>query len=121
MSKGRLLRFVLTLYACLPFGMSWAANINTHTSTKSNPKKVSETPRTRRRIHHLAKSRTTNLTRVSATTHRRRRYYERFTASSFPDQIGQFRKLSLTVFRPLPRFWDAPQSIVCYASPDYAS
>src|SRR5438309_267069 len=88
MSKGRLLRFVLTLYACLPFGMSWAANINTHTSTKSNSKKVSETPRTRRRIHHLVKSRTTNLTRVSATTHRRRRYYERFHMSSFAEDIS---------------------------------
>jgi Methyltransferase domain len=48
-------------------------------------------------------------------------HVQRFTAGSFPDQIGHFRKLSLTVFRPLPRFWDAPQSIVCYASPDYAS
>jgi penicillin-binding protein 2 len=89
MFKGRLFRLVLTLCACLPFaGMSWAANINTHTSTKSNSKKVSETPRTRRRIHHLAKSRTTTLTRVSATTHHRRRYYERFHMSSFAEDIG---------------------------------
>jgi hypothetical protein len=48
-------------------------------------------------------------------------HVQRFTAGSFPKQIGQFRKPSLTVFRPLPRFWDAPQSIVCYASRDYAS
>src|SRR4029077_11566913 len=89
MFKGRLLRFVLTLCACLPFaGMSWAANINTHTSTKSNSKKVSETPRTRRRIHHLAKSRGATVTRVSATTHRRRRYYERFHMSSFAEDIA---------------------------------
>jgi len=48
-------------------------------------------------------------------------HVQRFTAGSFPDQIGQFRKLSLTVFWPLPRFWDAPQSIVCYGRSDYAS
>ena len=85
MFRGSLLRLVLTLLACLPLvGMSWAAHINTHTPTKSNSKKVSETPRTRRRLHHLAKSRTAKVTRVSAsTTHRRRRYYERFHMSSF--------------------------------------
>jgi penicillin-binding protein 2 len=69
--------------------MSWAAHINTHTPTKSNSKKVSETPRTRRRIHHLAKSRATNLTRVSTTApHRRHRYYERFHMSSFAEDIA---------------------------------
>jgi len=69
--------------------MSWAAHINTHAPTKSNSKKVSETPRTRRRIHHLAKSRTTSLTRVSTTApHRRHRYYERFHMSSFAEDIG---------------------------------
>jgi penicillin-binding protein 2 len=90
MFKGSLLRLVLTLCACLPFaGMSWAAHINTHTPTKSNSKKVSETPRTRRRIHHLAKSRATNLTRVSTTApHRRHRYYERFHMSSFAEDIA---------------------------------
>src|SRR5579864_4839905 len=90
MFKGRLLRLVLTLCACLPLaGMSWAAHINTHTPTKSNSKKVSETPRTRRRIHHLAKSRATNLTRVSTTApHRRHRYNERFHMSSFAEDIA---------------------------------
>ena len=90
MFKGSLLRLVLTLCACLPLaGMSWAAHINTHTPTKSNSKKVSESPRTRRRIHHLAKSRTTNLTRVSTTApHRRHRYYERFHMSSFAEDIA---------------------------------
>lgn len=82
MFRGSLLRLVLTLSACLPLaGVAWAAHINNHTPTKSNTKKVSETARTRRRLHHLAKSRTT-VTRVSTTTHRRR-YYERFHMSSF--------------------------------------
>ena len=90
MFKGSLLRLVLTLCACLPLaGMSWAAHINTHTPTKSNSKKVSETPRTRRRIHHLAKSRATTLTRVSTTApHRRHRYNERFHMSSFAEDIA---------------------------------
>ena len=88
MFKGSLLRLVLALVVCLPLAaVSWAAHINTHTPTKS--KKVSETPRTRRRIHHLAKSRTAKVTRVSATTtHRRRRYYERFHMSSFAEDVS---------------------------------
>ena len=66
--------------------MSWAAHINTHASPKSNSKKVSETTRTRRRLHHLAKSRA-SVTRVSASTHRRHRYYERFHMSSFSEDL----------------------------------
>ena len=89
MFRGRLLRLVLAHVASLSFiGISWAANINTHTATKANSKKVSEGPRTRRRMHHLAKSRSATVTRVSATTtHRRRHYYERFHMSSFAEDI----------------------------------
>ena len=46
-------------------------------------------------------------------------HVQRFTKHSFPEEIGIFRKLSLTVFRPLPRYWNAPQAIVCYASAAY--
>jgi len=90
MFRGSLLRLVLTLCACLSLaGMSWAAHITTHTPTKSNSKKVSETARTRRRLHHLAKSRSASVTRVSATTtHHRRRYYERFRMSSFAEDLA---------------------------------
>jgi cell division protein FtsI/penicillin-binding protein 2 len=65
--------------------MSWAAHINTHTP-KSNSRKVSESTRTRRRLHRLAKSRTATVTRVSKTT-RRRRYSERFRLSSFAEDL----------------------------------
>jgi len=68
--------------------MSWAARINTHTPTKSKSQKISESAHTRRRYHHLARSRSANVTRVSARTRRRHRYYERFTMSSFTDGIG---------------------------------
>lgn len=64
-------------------GLSWAAHINTHTPTKSKSQKVSETSRTRRRYRHLARSRSPKPIRVSATTHRRHHYYERFHMSSF--------------------------------------
>ena len=81
MFRGSHLRLVLALCACLPLaGVSWAAHINTHTPTKS--KKVSETTRTRRRYHHLARSRSARPIPVSATT-RRHHYYERFHMSSF--------------------------------------
>ncbi|HTT23911.1 MAG TPA: penicillin-binding transpeptidase domain-containing protein [Candidatus Sulfotelmatobacter sp.] len=88
MFRGSLFRLVLALAASLSFaGLSWAANINTHTPTKSNSKKVSETPRTRRRLHHLAKSRTATVTRTSLTTKRRRHYYERYHMSSFAEDL----------------------------------
>jgi len=89
MSRGKsLLRLFLTFVACLALASaSWAAHINTHTPTKSKSQKLNESARTRRRIHHLAKSRGRHVTRVSATTHRRRHYYERFHMSSFADDI----------------------------------
>ena len=84
MSRGSHLRLVLTLFACLPFAsMSWAAHINTHSSTKSKSQKVSENSRTRRRYHRLARSRSAKPIPVSATTRRRHHYYERFSMSSF--------------------------------------
>jgi penicillin-binding protein 2 len=88
MFRGSLLRLVLALAASLALaGISWAANINTHTATKTNSKKVSETQRTRRRMHHLAKSRGATVKRTSLTTPRRRRYYERFHMSSFAEDL----------------------------------
>ncbi len=65
---------------------SYAAHINTTTNSKSKSQKVSETPHTRRRIHHLARSRGAHLTAASVRT--RRRYYERFNISSYAGDIG---------------------------------
>src|SRR5215467_10606497 len=87
MFRGSLLRLVLAFFALLVFtGMTWAAHINTHAPTKSKSQ-VSETPRTRRRMRRLARSRSANVTRVSVTTRRRRRSYERFHMSSFAEDI----------------------------------
>jgi penicillin-binding protein 2 len=88
MFKGTsLLRLVFGAVVCLSLAsVSWAAHINT-TPAKSKSQKISETTRTRRRLHHLARSRSATVTPVSATTHRRR-YHERFHMSSFAEDIA---------------------------------
>ena len=79
----------MALLTCLPLvGVSFAAHINTstHTATKSKSQKISESQRTRRRLHHLARSRSATVTSVSVST-RRHRYHERFSMSSFAEDI----------------------------------
>ncbi|HEV2400304.1 MAG TPA: penicillin-binding transpeptidase domain-containing protein [Candidatus Sulfotelmatobacter sp.] len=84
MLRGSHLRLFFAFCACLLLAdLSWAAHINTHTPTKSKSQKVNETTKTRRRYHHLARSRSAKPIRVSATTRRRHHYYERFHMSSF--------------------------------------
>jgi penicillin-binding protein 2 len=89
MSKGTsVLRLILGLFACLPLTTaSWAAHI-THTPAKpkTQSQKINESQRTRRRYHHLARSRSAVVTPVSATTHRR--WHERFYLSSFAEGIA---------------------------------
>ena len=86
--KRRFLRLIVAFFVCLPMAsLSWAAHINTHSSTKSKSQKISETQRTRRRMRRLARTRSTNVTRVSAST-RRRRWHERFYMSSFAEDIA---------------------------------
>ena len=73
--------------ACLPLAsLSWAAHITTRTTSKSKSQKISESQRTRRRLHHLARSSSVGVTRVSTNTHRRR-HYERFHMSSFVEDV----------------------------------
>src|SRR5438309_6938861 len=66
-----------------------AATINTRslTSRKSKSQTVSESQRAKKRINRLARSRASRSrkARILRAGHRRRRYYERFTASSFRD------------------------------------
>jgi cell division protein FtsI/penicillin-binding protein 2 len=62
-----------------------AASVSTRSlTTKSKSRKVTEAPRARKRITRLSRSRGR---RVVRTAHRRRRYYEHFTASSFMDDV----------------------------------
>ena len=86
----RILRLVVALIGCVSMiDIAWAANVNTHVlHPKSKSQKVSETARTRRRQHHLARSRGATITRASVRT-RRHRYYERFTMSSFANEVTE--------------------------------
>src|ERR1700716_4344715 len=87
----RILRLAFALITCLSLaGLSWAAHVNTHAlnSGKSKSQKINEGPRTRRRLHRLARSRSARVTRTSIHT-RRHRYYERFSMSSFASGISE--------------------------------
>jgi penicillin-binding protein 2 len=87
--RTSLFRLIMALLTCLPLvGVSFAAHINTstHSTTKSKSQRISESQRTRRRLHHLARSRSANVTRVSVST-RRHRWHERFSMSSFAEAI----------------------------------
>ena len=98
MSKpvSRLLRSVPALVAGLFLaslslvGVSWAAHVNPRAlnSSKSKSQKINESAHTRRRLHHLARSRSAAVTPASMRT-RRRRYHERFSMSSFADGVAE--------------------------------
>jgi penicillin-binding protein 2 len=87
--ETRFLRWILTFVIWLPLtGASWAAHVNTTTnSAKSKSQKISETQRTRRRLHRLASARAASVTQVSAA--HRRRYHERFLMSSFAEDVAE--------------------------------
>ena len=70
--------FVTLLSLCQS---SMAAKVDAHLTSKSkSSQKISETPHARHRMHRLARA---HAPVAHASAHRRRRYYERFTASSF--------------------------------------
>jgi penicillin-binding protein 2 len=76
---------VASILTVLPeYGMAATVSTRSLTGTKSKSQKVSETPHARKRISRLSRSRSRTI-RAAGTTRRRRRYYERFTASSFAD------------------------------------
>jgi penicillin-binding protein 2 len=100
------LRLAVVVGSLLAVPALWAAHVNPHAlnTAKSKSTKVSETQRTRRRMRHLARARTTtghavshtasatshgtlsqvSTTRVSAGN-RRHTYHERFFMSSFAE------------------------------------
>ena len=93
-STGIGLAFIVFLVLC-PSGI--AATVSPHSATAHKPKssqKISENQHARKRMHHLAHSRatttaTTTTTAASTTVHRRHRYYERFSTSSFAQDITE--------------------------------
>ena len=68
-----------------------AANVNARALTgKAKAQKVSESQRARRRMSHLARTRSvTTAGRRTVVHHRRHRYYERFYTSSFAEDITE--------------------------------
>jgi len=68
-----------------------AASVSTRplTSSRTRSRKVSETSHAKKRMRHLARSRTARTRLVTTSAHRRRhRYYERFTANSFMEDAA---------------------------------
>lgn len=103
----RFLRGIFAFLIWLPLSTaSWAAHVNTPATNtaKSKTQKINETQRTRRRLHHLASSRSVTPASgahlssahpssahlsASATAVHRRRYQERFHMSSFAEDITE--------------------------------
>jgi cell division protein FtsI/penicillin-binding protein 2 len=87
--ETRYFRWIFAFLIWLPLsGASWAAHVNTPAhAAKSRSQKISETQRTRRRLHHLARARTASATPVTGV--RRHRYHERFHMSSFAEAIAE--------------------------------
>jgi membrane carboxypeptidase/penicillin-binding protein len=93
----RVFRLVVTFLASLALAeLSFAAHVNTHalSSAKSKSQKISESQRTKRRLHHLARSHSAapGVTRASVhspSVRTRHHYYERFYMSSFADGLTE--------------------------------
>ena len=85
-----ILRFLLLATILLAATMfSNAANVSTRSLTgKSKSQKLAENQRARRRMTHLARSRSVT-SRRTAVHRRRHRYYERFYTSSFAEDITE--------------------------------
>src|ERR1700687_1342650 len=78
---GLLVAFFLTV---LPdYGMGATVSTRSLTGKKPKSQKVSEAPRARKRLTRLSRSRARTVSASRTGRRHRRRYYERFTASSF--------------------------------------
>ncbi len=87
---SRLVSFVFV--AILLCGVTFAATVNTRSlsSRKAKSQKISEGQHARKRMTRLARSRATRPAQLRRTSaHRRRRYYERFSTSSFAQDITE--------------------------------
>jgi|SRR5271165_2276386 len=91
----RCLRLVVIVAGLSLAPAMWAAHVDPHALNSGKPKskKVSESQHTRRRMRHLARSRSAGVHGTSATLTRtstssaHRRYHERFFVSSFAEGI----------------------------------
>ena len=79
--------FVLTLLS--QNGMGATVSTRSLTGTKSRSQRVSEAAHARKRLTRLSRSRAHTAQVVRTSRRHRRRYYERFTASSFMDDVTE--------------------------------
>ena len=77
---------VVAVVAILLQGRGTAANVNPQSPTHSKSRTVTESAHARRRMHTLAHSR---VPLSKSVAHRRHRYYERFSTSSFASDITE--------------------------------
>jgi penicillin-binding protein 2 len=88
-SKGSTFGSLIFVLSLLLSHSGIAATVSTRSLNARKSKSVSETPHARKRLTRLAHSHA-RLAHVLSTTHRRRhRYYERFTASSFMNDVTE--------------------------------
>jgi penicillin-binding protein 2 len=85
---GLIFAFIILMALCQN---GIAASVSTRTATphKSKSQKISESQQARRRMRRLARSRAVTPTPTSAGLHRRHRYYERFSTSSFAQDVTE--------------------------------
>src|SRR5262249_61629811 len=87
--KVKCLSIAALIGLTLLLGTAFAATINTTPQNPKSKSKVTETTRPRRRMHRLARTHAVVRSRTARTLHpRRRRYYERFYASSFAEDTA---------------------------------
>src|SRR5271168_2026520 len=70
---------------------SFSATVNTHALTpKKKSQKISENQHARKRMRRLARSRAATTPHIHATaSHRRHHFYERFSTSSFAEDVTE--------------------------------
>jgi penicillin-binding protein 2 len=83
---GLLVAFILT--AVSQYGLAATVSTRSLVAGKARSRKVSETPRARRRLTRLSRSRAP-IVRTARTSRRHRRYREHFTANSFMDDVTE--------------------------------
>jgi penicillin-binding protein 2 len=86
------LGFVAVFVVLMLCDASFGATVNTHALTpkKSKSQKISESQHARKRMRRLARSRAATTPHLQTTSSRRRHhYYERFSTSSFADDITE--------------------------------
>ncbi len=90
--SSALIRLVVTFTLALLLSQSGvAATVSTRSLTSKKSQKVSEGQHARKRMSRLARSRAARSRKATLvrTSHRRRRYYEHFKASSFADDVTE--------------------------------